>query len=64
MMSLITRLTKRKNIVIPIAIGSAAIAATLTFSTYEPLSKKTSVAFKGDDQWVDLKVSTLFRKFN
>jgi cytochrome-b5 reductase len=58
-MSFITRLSQHKNVVLPIAIGSAAIAATLAFSTYKPLSNEASVAFKGDDQWIDLKVSNL-----
>lgn len=55
-MSLISRLTSSKFIV-PVAVGTAAVAATLAFSTLRPLANEPAAAFKGDDQWIDLKVS-------
>ncbi|CEP21038.1 NADH-cytochrome b5 reductase [Cyberlindnera jadinii] len=54
-MSLISRLTSSKFIV-PVAVGTAAVAATLAFSTLRPLANEPAAAFKGDDQWIDLKL--------
>jgi cytochrome-b5 reductase len=57
-MSLLTRFTQNRATWVPVAVGSAAIAASLYYSQIvrAPIANESKVAFKGDDQWTDLKL--------
>lgn len=62
MASFLSRFTSQKSTWVPLAIGSAAIGASLyyTNANKSPLANDTPVTFKGGDEWIDLKVSSIF----
>lgn len=59
MASFLSRFTSQRSTWVPIAVGSVAVAASLyyTNATKAPVANDTPTTFKGDDQWIDLKVS-------
>lgn len=59
MASFLSRFSSQRATWVPIAVGSVAVAASLyyTNANKSPLANETPVTFKGDDQWIDLKVS-------
>lgn len=57
---MLTRLTRTNNKILPIVIGSAAVACSAYYASrfYHPiLNESSKTVFKGDDQWIDLKLS-------
>jgi len=60
MASFLSRFANPRSAWIPIAAGSVAVAASFyyTNANKSPLANETPVAFKGGDEWIDLKVST------
>lgn len=57
-MSFLSRFTQHKHAWVPVAVGSVAVAASLYYTTSAraPVANESKVAFKGDDQWTDLKL--------
>lgn len=59
-MSFFARLVQNKASRVPIAVGTAAVAATLFYSQLKaPIFNEPSVVFKGDGQWEDLKLTKI-----
>ncbi|CCH40851.1 NADH-cytochrome b5 reductase 2 [Wickerhamomyces ciferrii] len=60
MSSIFSRFASSRTQWVPFAVGGAAVAASLYYSTTAraPVANETPAAFKGDNEWVDLKVNT------
>lgn len=59
---MLARLTRTNNKILPIVLGSAAVACSAYYAArfYQPIFNDSSkVVFQGDDKWIDLKISKI-----